>query len=317
MSIDLETAGAASAGGLTTRQSADLSDQPCRNCGTEVNGRYCPNCGQLAASFHRPILSLIGETISDTFTLDGRLARTLPVLLFRPGRLTKNYTEGKRARYVPPFRMFLIASLVFYLVLFALVPPGQYINLDEDTRAEVTQGLQEGLEDADLELSQSDRERLEQADIYVDAPGEYREEIEKQVVRVLDNPDQFAAQVEAWLPRLSILLVPMTILALTILHIWRRKLYIYDHAIHALHLHSWMFLTGAIAMLLGPYVPGTLLWLYLIGFFVYIWRSLAVVGETGAIMSGLRFFIILLFWVFMITFIMLATVIVSGLSVQA
>ena len=78
-----------------------------------------------------------------------------------------------------------------------------------------------------------------------------------------------------------------------------------------------MFLTGAIAMLLGPYVPGTLLWLYLIGFFVYIWRSLAVVGETGAIMSGLRFFIILMFWVFMITFIMLATVIVSGLSVQA
>ena len=317
MSIDLETAGAASAGGLTTRQSADLSDQPCRNCGTEVNGRYCPNCGQLAASFHRPILSLIGETISDTFTLDGRLARTLPILLFRPGRLTKNYTEGKRARYVPPFRMFLIASLVFYLVLFALVPPGQYINLDEETRADVTQGLNEGLNDVDAQLSQSDRERLEQANIYVDAPGEYQEEIEKQVVRVLDNPDQFAAQVEAWLPRLSILLVPMTILALTILHIWRRKLYIYDHAIHALHLHSWMFLTGAIAMLLGPYVPGTLLWLYLIGFFVYIWRSLAVVGETGAIMSGLRFFIILMFWVFMITFIMLATVIVSGLSVQA
>lgn len=317
MSIDLETAGAASAGGLTTRQSADLSDQPCRNCGTEVNGRYCPNCGQLAASFHRPILSLIGETISDTFTLDGRLARTLPILLFRPGRLTKNYTEGKRARYVPPFRMFLIASLVFYLVLFALVPPGQYLNLDEETRADVTQGLNEGINDVDAQLSQSDRERLEEANIYVDAPGEYQEEIEKQVVRVLDNPDQFAAQVEAWLPRLSILLVPMTILALTILHIWRRKLYIYDHAIHALHLHSWMFLTGAIAMLLGPYVPGTLLWLYLIGFFVYIWRSLAVVGETGAIMSGLRFFIILLFWVFMITFIMLATVIVSGLSVQA
>ena len=211
MSIDLETAGAASAGGLTTRQSADLSDQPCRNCGTEVNGRYCPNCGQLAASFHRPILSLIGETISDTFTLDGRLARTLPILLFRPGRLTKNYTEGKRARYVPPFRMFLIASLVFYLVLFALVPPGQYINLDEETRADVTQGLNEGLNDVDAQLSQSDRERLEQANIYVDAPGEYQEEIEKQVVRVLDNPDQFAAQVEAWLPRLSILLVPMTI----------------------------------------------------------------------------------------------------------
>jgi len=141
MSVDLETAGAASIGGLSTRQSADLAGQPCRNCGELVEQRYCTNCGQLAASFHRPILSLIGETISDIFTVDGRLARTLPVLLFRPGRLTKNYTEGKRARYVPPFRLFLLASLVFYLVLFALVPPGQFINVDDETRAEITQNL--------------------------------------------------------------------------------------------------------------------------------------------------------------------------------
>ncbi|MEL6857729.1 MAG: DUF3667 domain-containing protein [Pseudomonadota bacterium] len=319
MSIDLETAGAASAGGLTTRQSADLSGQPCRNCGTEVTGRYCPNCGQLAASFHRPIASLVGETVSDTFTLDGRLARTLPVLLFRPGRLTKNYTGGMRARYVPPFRLFLIASLVFYLVLFALVPPGQYINLDDDTRAEITEGLNEGLSGPEMPVSPSetDRERLQDANINVGAPEEVREDIEAQVVRVLDNPEKFSAQVEDWLPRLSILLVPMTILALTFLHIWRRKLYIYDHAIHALHLHSWMYLTGAIAMLLGPYVPETLLWLYLIGFFAYIWRSLAVVGETGAMMSGMRLFLILLFWVFMILIIVIATVIVSGLAVQA
>ena len=297
MSIELETAGAASLGGLSTRQKADLSGQPCQNCGHIVDGRFCPNCGQLAASFHRPITSLVGETISDMFTLDGRLARTLPILLFRPGRLTKNYTAGKRARYVPPFRLFLIASLAFYLALFALVPPGQYINIDDETREEITQSIREGQEVAVGEMSENARERLQRANIEVNASDEwFRQDIENQVVAVLENPDQFSAQVEDWLPRLSILLVPMTILSLCILHIWRRKLYVYDHAIHALHLHSWVYVTGAFFMSAGSWLPDIFLYGYLFWFLYYVWRSLAVAGSAGAIMSGFRFFLLLISW---------------------
>lgn len=314
MSVELEAAAGASIGGLSTRQKADLSGQPCQNCGTLVDGRYCSNCGQLAASFHRPILSLMGETISDTFTLDGRLARTLPVLLFRPGRLTKNYTTGKRARYVPPFRLFLIASLAFYLALFALLPAGSFLNVDEDVREEITQGIRDGeMED----LPETAREQLEQANVHVDAPEAVRSDIEERVVAVLENQDQFAVQIENWLPRLSIFIVPMTILALCVLHIWRRQIFVYDHAIHALHLHSWMYLTGAVMMTLGPYLPEILVWAYVIGFLVYVWRSLAVVGSTGLMMSGLRFFLLLLFWVIVISVIILVTMIVSGLLVKA
>lgn len=318
MSVELDTAGAASIGGLSTRQSADLAGQPCRNCGETVDQRYCTNCGQLAASFHRPIVSLVGETISDTFTLDGRLARTLPILLFRPGRLTKNYTDGKRARYVPPFRLFLLASLVFYLVLFALVPPGEYINVDDETRAEITENIGESqASDLAQNIDETTRERLERANIQVDAPDAVRNDIENQIVAVLDNQDQFAAQLEKWLPRLSILLVPMTIIALSFLHFWRRKLFIYDHAVHALHLHSWIYLTGAFLMLAGPYLPGVVLAAFLVGFFIYVWRSLAVVGSTGIFMSGLRLFLLLLFWIIVIATIIAATIIVSGMSVHA
>ena len=317
MSVELETAGAASIGGLTTRQSADLSGQPCRNCGAEVTERYCTVCGQLAASFHRPILSLVGETIADTFTLDGRLARTVPVLLFKPGRLTKNYTEGKRARYVPPFRLFLLASLLFYLILFAVVPPGQFINIDDETRDQITQEITEGqVERAATQVQETARERLENANIHVEAPDEIRGDIENQIVTVLNNPDQFAAQLENWLPRLSILMVPLTVIALVILHFWRRSIYVYDHAIHALHLHSWFYLTGTAVMLLGPLLPDIILTFYFISFLAYVWRSLAVAGSTGMIMSGLRMFIMLFFWVFMTTVIILATVLISGLSVH-
>ncbi|MFN3214197.1 MAG: DUF3667 domain-containing protein [Henriciella sp.] len=319
MSVELETAGIASLGGLTRRQSADLSGQPCRNCGHMVEERYCTNCGQLAASFHRPIVSLIGETISDTFTVDGRLARTLPVLLFRPWRLTKNYTSGKRARYVPPFRLFLIASLVFYFVLFALVPPGQYINVDDETRAEISNGLREAQENGALEdIPETARERLERANISVEtSDDELREGIERQILAVLENQDQFGAELEKWLPRLSILIVPMTIISFCILHIWRRSLYVYDHAVHALHLHSWIYLTGAVMMLAGPYLPDILVIGYFVGFLIYVWRSLAVVGSTGIMMSGLRLFLMLFLWIIFTTTIIAATVIVSGMLVSA
>ena len=319
MSVELETAGAASIGGLTTRQSADLSGQPCRNCGHMVEGRYCPNCGQLAASFHRPILSLIGETISDTFTFDGRLARTLPVLFFRPGRLTKNYTAGKRARYVPPFRLFLIASLVFYLVLFALVPPGEYINVDEETRAEISNGLREAQEDGAFEeIPEVTREGLARSNITVNASDEeLRQGIERQILAVLENQDQFSAQLETWLPRLSILIVPMTIIAFCVLHIWRRSLYVYDHAVHALHIQSWIYLTGAVIMLTGAYLPDVFLYAYLIWFLAYVWRSLAVVGSTGIMMSGLRLFLMIFLWSIFTTAIIAATIIVSGMLVTA
>lgn len=316
MSLELEIAGAASTGALTTRQSADLSGEPCRNCGAQVEEKYCPKCGQLAASFHRPIWTLMGETISDTFTVDGRLARTLPILLFRPGRLTRRYTDGQRARYVPPFRMFLLASLLFYLMLFTVVTPGQWLNnIDDDTRADIETSLTEAPDLA--ELDDETRARLEQANISVDAPEEIRGDIENQIVAVLNRPDQFAAEIEKWLPRLSILMVPLTIIALVILHAWRRKLFVYDHAVHALHLHSWIYLTGAFLMFAAPVLPGFVYWLYGISFFAYLWRSLMVAGSSGFMMSGLRTFLIFLFWTNVAATIVVATVIVSGMSVQA
>ena len=220
-------------------------------------------------------------------------------------------------KYIQPFRLFLIASLAFYLALFALVPPGEYIYIDNDTRDEITQSIREGQEVAVAEIPEDARERLERANIEINASDEwFRQDIENQVIAVLDNPDQFAAQLEDWLPRLSILLVPATILALSILHIWRRRLYVYDHAIHALHLHSWVYLTGAFFMSAGSWLPDIFLYGYLFWFLFYVWRSLAVAGSAGVIMSGIRFFLMLITWTVFITLIMVATIIISGLSVQ-
>jgi hypothetical protein len=91
----------------------DKQGEPCKNCGTALEGWYCHSCGQNADTHHRSILHLLWEAIEGMFHLDGRLANTLPLLFFKPGRLAKDYMEGRIVRHVPPFRTFLVALLLF------------------------------------------------------------------------------------------------------------------------------------------------------------------------------------------------------------
>jgi hypothetical protein len=85
----------------------------CANCATRLQGAYCHVCGQSAHGHKKALRHLAWEAIEGMFHLDGRLATTLPALFFRPGRLARDYMEGRIARHVPPFRMFLVALLVF------------------------------------------------------------------------------------------------------------------------------------------------------------------------------------------------------------
>ncbi len=94
-------------------------DSPnCLNCGTQLTGQYCGQCGQRATSRFISIWELLRDAFGDLFELDSRLWRTLAPLLVRPGLLTKDYLEGRRARYMPPFRMYLVLSLLFFVVAF-------------------------------------------------------------------------------------------------------------------------------------------------------------------------------------------------------
>ncbi len=85
----------------------------CANCGAPLAGPYCHECGQNADLHKEGILLLVAEAVGDFFHFDGRLARTAPDLFLRPGRLVRDYMEGRIARHVPPFRTFLITLLIF------------------------------------------------------------------------------------------------------------------------------------------------------------------------------------------------------------
>ncbi len=107
----------------------------CKNCNTPLEYRYCPQCGQRDIELDRPFPALIREALHESLDVDGRAARTLWTLIRRPGALTSEYLAGRRRRYSPPFRLYLIISLLFF-VLTAWVA-GKGILLDEGQTLEV------------------------------------------------------------------------------------------------------------------------------------------------------------------------------------
>jgi hypothetical protein len=90
----------------------------CLNCGNHLTGQYCGHCGQRSRSRLISLWELVTDAFGDLFEIDSRLWQTLVPLTIRPGLLTHDYLQGRRARYMPPFRMYLVLSLVFFLVAF-------------------------------------------------------------------------------------------------------------------------------------------------------------------------------------------------------
>jgi hypothetical protein len=122
--VDIDAAGGAATGGLIaaavekpTGQAGDHHAN-CTDCGEPVSGKFCSNCGQ-PTHVHRSLLHLVEEVLHGVLHFDARIWRTLPLLLLNPGRLTREWIQGKRTRYVSPLAIFLFTVfLMFFLLSF-------------------------------------------------------------------------------------------------------------------------------------------------------------------------------------------------------
>lgn len=99
-----------------------MSHQPerlqknCLNCGATVIGRFCHKCGQENIETKESFWSLARHFIFDIFHFDGGFFTTLKDLFARPGFVAKEYTNGKRASFLHPIRMYLFTSAIFFLI---------------------------------------------------------------------------------------------------------------------------------------------------------------------------------------------------------
>ena len=145
MGGELEAAGALTTAGLAAgaiegRGATQAGEGACLNCGAALAGRYCAQCGQ-AAHAHRTLSHMFEEVLHGLFHLDTKAWRTLPLLVARPGTLTRNYIYGKRARYISPLALFLFTIFLMFFV-FAFVSPNVFtLNANPQASAEMRADL--------------------------------------------------------------------------------------------------------------------------------------------------------------------------------
>ncbi|WP_068070708.1 DUF3667 domain-containing protein [Novosphingobium lentum] len=88
----------------------------CLNCGTALVGSHCHACGQ-AAHVHRTLGAFFHDLAHGVFHFEGKIWRTLPQLVLHPGRMTREYVDGRRAAYVSPIALFLFCVFLLFSVV--------------------------------------------------------------------------------------------------------------------------------------------------------------------------------------------------------
>jgi len=99
------------------KQEVSYKNVTCKNCETIFNGKFCPECGQSVIDYDKPFSFIFYNFAGDFFAFDTRFFRTFVALMYKPGFLSKEYFEGKRVKYAPPFRIFIFASFILFLLL--------------------------------------------------------------------------------------------------------------------------------------------------------------------------------------------------------
>ncbi len=239
----------------------------CLNCGTELVGAYCHACGQ-SGHVHRTIGAFLHDLLHGALHFEGKMWRTLPLLVLRPGRLTRRYIEGARARFVSPMALFLFSVFLMFAVFQVL---GITAPTDAASNAQIEE-MQAGLEDtiaAEMEppvdpdapaeppaesdaietipLDEDGNTSLTMngaGDGYLDSflnnalGGKWRE-----------NPSLMLYKMQANAYKFSWLLIPLSIPFMWLLFAWKRRYRGYDHAIFVTYSLSFMtllFITASV-----------------------------------------------------------------------
>ncbi|PHS18886.1 MAG: hypothetical protein COA86_06875 [Kangiella sp.] len=138
---------------LANEESAEI----CANCNTALSGQFCHSCGQSSKSMIKFFGDVIKELMDDALGYDSRFKHSLMPLLFKPGRLTLDYVKGKRFHYVLPFKLYLITSVLFILLIKNTTDTdGIKFDNDDATQQEIaTLSKEEKIEKAKEKIEQT------------------------------------------------------------------------------------------------------------------------------------------------------------------
>ena len=288
----------------TTFAAEALEVANCENCGAVLTGQYCGQCGQRASGRLIRFPDLIREAFGDLFELDSRLWRTLIPLAVRPGQLTRDYLMGRRVRYMPPFRMYLVLSLLFFIVAF--FNPRERLPILFEAGPPATQDLS-----AELELALEGENVCDDiADFDPNTmPGWLSKRLTRE--RLVDACENTLAEGETGfrslgnrmlenIPAGLFVLLPVMAFVLMAIHPLSGRYYV-EHLLFVLHFHSFIFLLltidSALARAVNPdgwtdNVAELAVFATIIYVPVYLYKSLRRVYESGHLATALRLFVL-------------------------
>ena len=317
----IEAVGDAVTGGLLARaiepQAGEADgythEKSCLNCGTKLTGPYCSACGQ-RAHIHRSVRAFFQDFLIALFNVEGKIWRTLPMLAWKPGEMTRRYIAGERARFISPVALYLFTVFAMFAVLNfngALGTSGQTKNVKLGLDSAITEQQQElgrlemkrGIEAAaGKDVAELDKEIAGQkaaisttqnlatgnsvasSDVNRRVPGLLRPFIR----HVKDNPQLVSMKVQDAASKFSWLLIPISVPFMWLLFPFRRKYNTYDHTVFVTYSLSFMMMLvvfGGIFVAVGMTSLASLL------FFVppfHMYRHLKGAYELGRFSAVMR-----------------------------
>jgi Protein of unknown function (DUF3667) len=208
MGVDLEPVGALATAGLVAKEIEGHAGgaahgahvaSTCANCNAPLVGAYCHQCGQ-TAHVHRSLLHIAEELAHGILHFDTKSWRTLPLLVARPGLLTRRYIDGQRARYVSPLALFLFSVFLMFFV-FSMIggsgpdsPAKRAANL-EQARKELSKEIDHGRKlvaerEAKLAQAKTADERQDATEELADARSDLHDtEITLAALNVVPDPN--------------------------------------------------------------------------------------------------------------------------------
>jgi Protein of unknown function (DUF3667) len=282
----------------------------CRNCDAALAGPFCAECGQRHHEHLDPSLREIAhEAGEELLHLDGKLLDTLRLLLTAPGRLTREFLEGRRARYLSPLRLYLTCSVVFFFVM-ALVPVKGDLGIgtvkEETAAGTVSRPLNAAERDSLARMFERKAKKV--GGIWgAGLRGFARAEAE---------PDAARHEMVQAMPKIMFVLVPFFALVTGLVY-RRRRLHYPTHLIFALHVFAFYFTISAVARLTrltGVPAVGTVAGLaVMVATLGYLWLALRRMYGGRRWTTALRLVTVLfLFGVGFLTVIMGSALVVLG-----
>lgn len=235
---------------------AAAEERLCGNCGAPLKGPYCYRCGQPTRSFIKALPGLVREIAGETLYYDSRMWRTLKGLLFQPGMLSNAYVAGRRARYTPPVRLYLICSILAFLMVGVIIDTSELGPWQSQIDAEI-----EGASGPDGQPSIQFGDQpwhAEDNPLVVSWLGEDGNAwLNRQIGRIVDNvaevqrnPLRFIRTAAGMLPQTMFVLLPLFAALITLFYLLSGRYYI-EHLLLQVHNHSFLFLIIIVQYLLS------------------------------------------------------------------